>query len=170
MFHRRKRMLAPINTIKHYVQRPSLSLASGTILVHPVVDTVVAPATADPFSVIEGAVIKAIYIEFWIVGTEVAGVTSSFTLVVEKKRDLEPDMTFAQSQLLGAYPNKKNILYSTQGILGSDFAASPVPVIRQYILIPKGKQRFGLDDQFIINIAAINGLQVCGIATYKEYR
>ncbi len=162
-------MLAPINSVKHYVPRASVVIATGAILNYAAIDAVVAPATATDFSVKEGSIIKAIYIEFWLASNEASGSESQFVLTVEKKRDLEPDMTNAQALALNAYPNKKNILYTTQGIINSNTGSGAVPVIRQYILIPKGKQRFGLDDQLLVNIAAVGSLQACGITTYKEY-
>lgn len=169
---RSRRMLAPINSIKHYVHRAEVLIAIGGILNHTVVDAVIAPATAAPGEVIQGAVIKAVFIEFWLSGDAISGTNSQFNLTVEKKRDLEPDMTFAQSANLGGYPNKKNILYTTQGIVPSvqGGAGSTTPVLRSWISIPKGKQRFGLDDQLMVNISAVQALQVCGIAIYKEYR
>jgi len=161
-------MLAPINTVKHYVQHSSALLASSAIISLVEVTAAAAPATATSATVREGAVVKAVYIEQWLLGDGAATV-SQFTLTVEKKRIAEPDMTFSQSQNLGAYPNKKNILYTTQGILGSIDGAPTVPVIRQYIAIPKGKQRFGAGDELVVNIAAIVALRRCGMATFKEY-
>ncbi len=79
-------------------------------------------------------------------------------------------MTLAQSQNLGAYPNKKNILYTTQGILADANDGGPtIPLIRGWIKIPKGKQRMGLDDRIVVNITAVGALRLCGISTFKEY-
>jgi len=168
-FKMRRKMLAPINTIKHYVHSTQLLITAGTISNDPIIVAVRAPATALSSEVREGAVIKAVYIERWL-GGNTAGNFHQFTLTVEKKRTTESDMTFSQSQNLGGYPNKKNILYTTQGVLGSiDDGNQAVPVLRQYVLIPKGKQRFGLDDQLMVNIAFISTGTRCGIATYKEY-
>ncbi len=160
-------MAAPINSIKHYVPTASLVVATGAILNKKLVNAIVAPAITSSFSVIQGAVIKAIYIEYWLSSNEAIGSETQFVLTIEKKREQEPDMTHTQSLNLGSYPNKKNIFYITQGIVTS---SQSVPVIRQYVLLPKGKQRFGLEDELMANIAAVGGLQVCGISTYKEYR
>ncbi len=101
---------------------------------------------------------------------ESAGGESQFTLTVEKKRTTETDMTNAQSANLQSYPNKKNILYTTQGIVNSTHTGPAIPIIRQWIKIPKGKQRFGLGDQFMVNLNSGGGsLQTCGIFIYKEY-
>ncbi len=165
----RHRMVAPINTVKHYVTQVDVVIATGVILNHAAINAVVAPATANTNEVREGAIVKAIYIERWLSGDE-ATVPSQFVLTVEKKRVTELAMTFAQSLVLQAYPNKKNILYTTQGVLTTTkLGGNTVPVIRQYILIPKGKQRFGLGDQLFVNIAFVTSGHACGIETYKEY-
>jgi len=169
----RHKMRAPIiNSIKHYVHQTNTLVGSGTILNHNIVDAVVAPASSSAEEVTQGSVIKAVYIERWLIGGQtVPDIATQFNLTVEKINDVMPAMSFAQSANLGSYINKKNILYTTQGILSGDVNnAQSVPVIRTWVMIPKGKQRFGLADQLVINISAISDLRVCGIETYKEYR
>ncbi len=167
---RHRRMVAPINTIKHYVHRSNVGISTGTISNIIIVDAAVAPGNSTPQEVTEGSIIKAVYLEFWLSSNGASGTETQFTLTVEKKRSLEAAMTNAQANNLGAYPNKKNILYTTQGIVNSNTGSGAVPVLRQYVLIPKGKQRFGLDDQLLVNIAAVGALQLCGISTFKEYK
>ncbi len=167
----RRGMRSPINSVKHYIQTTNATIANNAIETIPVIEGVVAPATAATKDVKEGSVVKAIYIERWLNGASTtSGTNSQFVLTVEKKRVAETDMTFSQSQNLMAYPNKKNILYTTQGVLGSELAgANAVPIIRQWFPIPKGKQRFGLGDELVVNISAIITTRRCGMATYKEY-
>ncbi len=115
-----------------------------------------------------GAVIKAIYIESWIT-SQSASAAASFTIVVEKIKGGQPDMTFAQSQNLENYPNKANILYTTQGLIGANIN-NAVPILKQWIAIPKGKQRFALGDKLHVNYVSItNGISICGVTIYKEY-
>ncbi len=167
---RHRRMLAPINTVKHYIPNTSANTASGAIRNVLVAQAVVAPATSAVTDVKEGSILKAIFIEIWIASNEVAGSESFFNITIEKKRSTETDMTAAQSAGLQAYPNKKNILYTTQGIVNSNAVSGSVPIVRQWFAIPKGKQRFGLGDQMMYNISAVSGaLQNCGISIYKEY-
>ncbi len=79
-------------------------------------------------------------------------------------------MTAAQSAALHAYDNKKNVLYHTQG-LTNDADADAIPFIRQWFKIPKGKQRFGLDDTLLLAVhsQALDHV-ICGFMTYKEYK
>ncbi len=135
------------------------------------VNAVIAPATSANSDVIQGAVVKAVYIEFWLGGDEASGTESQFVVTVEKKRVGETDPTAANLNNLGSYPNKKNILYTTQGIVPAMLdGGMTIPVMRGWVKIPKGKQRFGLDDEFVFSITAVGSLRLCGFATYKEYR
>ena len=103
----------------------------------------------------------------WISSTDTA--IGSFTITIEKNAAGAANMTAAQSVALHAYPNKKNILYTTQG-LSAGSVSNPQPVVRQWIKIPKGKQRFGLGDRLTINIlATATNLQFCGQFIYKSY-
>ncbi len=164
-------MVPPINTNKHMVHLTAATVTNGTILNTTVVDSVAAPSAAN--AVQEGAVIKAVFIELWINGSGATNTHSVFSVTVEKIPAAAPSMTFAQSANLGAYPNKKNILYTTQGILAAGIdGAQSIPVIRQWIAIPKGKQRFGLADQLMLNTSAPGSIDliICGIQIYKEFK
>ncbi len=115
----------------------------------------------------EGATVKAVFVELWILDSSNAG---SFSITLEKRPAAASAMGFASSQALNAYANKKNIFYTTQGLSPNDAVGNPVPIIRQWFKIPKGKQRMGLSDKVVLNIAnmGLNDLEFCGFFTYKE--
>ncbi len=161
-----------IMTVKHLVHQSLATIASGAISNIDVVNVVVAPAAANSNEVQEGSILKAVYIEMWVTSTGTTGQTCSFNMTVEKVPSDATDMTFTQSANLGAYPNKKNIFYTTQGVVGASVDGSnSIPLYRQWIKIPKGKQRMGLGDKILLNINAIGTtLAICGIFIYKEYR
>ncbi len=165
-------MLAPINSNKHYVHQAIIAVASSAIANIVISDSVVAPAAAASNSVEEGSVIKNVWVEMWLIGTGATDNQSSFTMALEKTVANQTAMTFAESVALGAYPNKKNILYVTQGLLGSNVdGQGAVPMMRGWFKIPRGKQRQGFEDKIVLNIAATgNPINACGIFTYKEYR
>ncbi len=168
---RHRGMVSPINSIKHIINRSITGIASGTILNLTIAEGVVAPAVATTSDVIQGAIIKAVYFELWYVGSGTTGNVSAFTLTIERLMGGMVDQTFTQSQNLSAYTNKKNILYTTQALNSSRIdGANPVPMVRGWVKIPKGKQRIGLDDKIMINISSIGSGDVCGIFLYKEYR
>ncbi len=163
-------MAAPIVSRKHYVHLTNSELASGGITSFNAVDAVVAPATASSEDVIEGSVVKAVHFEIWCGGRGAANADTQFFMAIEKLPTSAPAMTLAQSSNLGAYPNKKNVLYTTQGVLG-DGTTQSVPIIRDWLLIPKGKQRMGLGDRIAVTITTLGqAMNRCGIITYKEYQ
>ncbi len=164
-------MVAPINSNKHYVARTNVGIAAGAGLSVDVADAVVAPAAANAFDVRQGAVLKAVHLEYWIWNSSTTGVDTQFVLIVEKVPSGAGAATVSEMLNLGAYNNKKNVLFTTQGVLGAGIDGSPaLPLIRDWVLIPKGKQRMGLGDKIVVGVTTVGGgLQLCGMALYKEY-
>ncbi len=164
-------MRAPIvNSIKHMVNRSTVAIATGTLRNDTVVDAVAVAAAGANTQVTQGSVIKAVYVELWFVGSGTTGNISAFTMTIEKLSGGQPLMTFTNSQNLFVYPNKKNVLYTTQAINSTKVdGANPVPMIRGWVKIPKGKQRFGLGDRLLVNTASVGAGEVCGVFIYKEY-
>ncbi len=160
---------AVIKSTKHIVQHTQFTVASATVTTNIDVNArqLLSVNTAD--DVIQGSVVKAVFVEIWLLGAIAANHTS-FVICCEKNSGGQPNITFAQMAALDTYPNKKNILWTSQGLLG-DNATNAVPIIRDWVRVPKGKQRFGLNDQFRINIAAIGAddLFGCGLTIYKSY-
>jgi len=164
-------MVAPINSVKHFVPRPAIEISAGARFNMDAVKAVVAPGSAIVQNVIEGAIVKAIHIELWMIHKGLTALTTQFILTVEKVPVNAILSTFSNMLNLQAYNNKKNILYTTQGVIGSSVDGPTIPIIRNWILIPKGKQRMGLGDQIIITVATVTqDLEVCGMFIYKEYR
>ncbi len=141
--------------------------AAGSITVTNFINAVEIQNKNTQVEVAEGALVKAIWVEFWLTSDDAA--QGSFSISIERLNANAASMTFAQSIALGTYPNKKNVLYITRGLV-STTTGTPIPVIRQWIAIPKGKQRFGLQDRLNINFTAIaNGITHCGFVLFKEY-
>ncbi len=169
---RHRRMLAPIQSIKHYVQVSTATVAAGAATNIEIVDAVsVAAVGAATNEVEEGSLVKAIFNEMWLSATGSSAQTGQFNLLIEKVPSGQAPVTAAQMATLSAYPNKKNILYHSSGIIGVAQDGPTVPIIRNWIMIPKGKQRFGLGDRFFLTIVAgVEPIQHCGFFTYKEYK
>ncbi len=165
---RHRKLLAPINTEKHYFNHPAFTLAAGAIAQIEISDAVTVAAKSGPNEVEEGSLIKAIYNEYWLT-TDGTGQGSAI-VVIEKVPSGATPMTFAQSNALGTYPNKKNIFFTFEGLTPPN-TQNPVPILRNWLKIPKGKQRQGLGDKLIINFSSIvGGLSVCGFDLYKEWK
>ena len=163
-----RRMQAPINSIKHYVQAENANQGSGTRRLISVVDAVSVP-TSNPGEVHQGAIVKAVFLEYWIHSNAGNNMDVKFQMVLEKAPSGVGGISFTDMNNLHVYTNKKNILFYSQGVLGDD-TTSAIPVVRQWFKIPKGKQRFGLGDELIVSISAtVNDINICGFATYKEY-
>jgi len=154
-----------INTEKHITQFPIATVTAGAIANNLVVVATQTVTGTTSSHVRIGAVIKAVYCELWLIG--IADSTSTFVLTVEKLVAGAVAMTAAEAVSLYTYDNKKNIFYTSQGILPQD-TANPIPVIREWVKIPKGKQRFGLGDRLNINVHAVSSNTLtCGVAIFK---
>ncbi len=165
-------MKAPIHSDKHIFQTSLTSVAEGTtVQIKPII-SVSHDSGTNPAHVIQGSVIKAVFLEYWMMAE--SSQPSSTVVTVEKTIGGQDPMTHTQALDLNDYVNKKNVLFITQGLV-PDANANPVPFLRQWIKIPKGKQRFGLGDGFAINFTTIDpsanaGTEICGIAIYKAYQ
>ncbi len=157
-----------INSTKHILPHSAFSVASAAVTT--LTEAVAVQAvTADLSNEVRaGSVIKAVFVELWIYSNS-SSTHGTFYISIEKASGGQPDVTFAQTATPFSYPNKKNILYQTQGFVGQS-SNQPIPILKQWVAIPKGKQRFGLGDEFRVNIAStVTGVQGCGITVYKEY-
>jgi len=159
---------AMIHSEKHIVPRSLLTVDAQTILQFNIATAVAQPTQQN--HVREGAIVKAVWVELWYIGSSSQPVVqvSSF----EKLIGGADEMTFSESQVMNDYPNKKNLLKISQGIVG-DANSNPVPVFREWIPIPKGKQTQGLGDKLLVNVSGLgemsNDLEICGLFIYKEY-
>ncbi len=166
---RHRGMVAPIHSIKHYVPRSKALVAVGTSLNVAVLDSVDPAAVTLVNEVVEGSIVKAVFLEYWLLNNDVSLTDTQFMFTVEKAPSNLAAITHAQQLIPGDYTNKNNILFFSQGVLsGGDTTA--IPVLRQWVLIPKGKQRMSLGDRIVVTIGTVaEPIQVCGFATYKEY-
>ncbi len=157
-------MRPPITSVKHIVQTSPTIINLGAILN---ITLAFANDLTGATSVKIGSVVKAIFVEMWIGGD--GAQTSSTTLSLEKNPSGRTAMSNPDSANLHNYDNKNNIFYTSQGIIG-DSNSNPQPLIRQWIKIPKGKQRMSKGDALILNITGLTGdVNVCGMTIYKEY-
>ncbi len=140
------------------------AVASGAISV-----TSLAVATAVPTGanqIREGAIVKAVYIEMWVQSDDATAGSVIFTC--QKVPGVGANMTAAESALLNDYENKKNIFHTQMGLIPNN-VTDPINLIKGWVKIPKGKQRFSLNDRIQITIhGQSNGLTFCGFSVYKE--
>ncbi len=166
----RRRLLAPLVTIKHYVNVENAVIANGTTRPIELIQAVNVNAVVNSGDVFEGSLVKTVFIEHWLKSNADATADTKFQLVVEKVPAGATSISFTQMNNLMSYPNKKNVLFVSQGVIG-DGTTQSIPVVRQWFMIPKGKQRFGLDDRFVLTISTTAfGVNSCGIAIFKEWK
>ncbi len=161
-------MRPTINSEKHFQPISLFTVDENTVTSSPILTAVQNASTSNQVRV--GAVVKAIWVELWYLGSSAQPIVQIST--VEKIVGDGDTITSAQMSDLHNYPNKKNILKTSQGLVG-DSNTSAVPVFREWIPIPKGKQRMGLGDTIYMNVAcrgeANNDLEICGMFIFKEY-
>ncbi len=157
-----------VHSTKHYVQFSRSTV--GTVAnvnedIALAVESTIANAVDE---VAEGTLIKAIFVELWVID---AGAAGSGVVVLSKAPLGNTGPSFTQMNALGIYTNKKNIIYTHQGLFPNDGVANPRLVCARWFAIPKGKQRMGLGDSWKLSITnnSAQDLFYCGFATYKEY-
>ncbi len=158
-----------IQSEKHLVQITLSSVVALDSATETIVNAVQDVTPGNPRHVPVGAIVKAVYVELWLLGTGQQPNTT--TVIVEKTpgSSRDTDITATEMGDLHGYFNKKNILETHQGLIG-DANTNPVPFFRGWIKIPKGKQRFGLGDRFQLSIKAITeDVQYCAVFIYKAY-
>ncbi len=159
---------ASVHSTKHYVQTSITPILAGAKLDVTAVNSVAVSNKNVPAEVEEGSDVKAVFLELWIRSSEAS--PGSFVFIFEKRPSNVGSATVAQMAQLHDYPNKKNILYTTQGLI-NDNSADAIAIYKGWIKIPKGKQRMGLGDRLAWSCFAQGAIDmlVCGFQTYKEY-
>ncbi len=161
-------MKAVIHSTKHLVQTPFSGIMTGTAENLTLVKAVESTTANTSKEVEEGASVKAIFVEMWLINSSIDG---HQIVILEKVGQNLTGATFANMGNLYGYINKKNILFTHEGISANDGVGNPLPILRQWIKIPKSKQRFGLGDALVLTISnpSSNTLNRCGVSVYKEY-
>ncbi len=163
--------MRPIIKSKKHVNQISQSTVTQGATVATVIVEALETTSLTPKDVEEGAIVKACYVEYW-VSQDSASVVGSYTVALYKLPGVGSTASAGDMAALHDWDNKKNILFTAQGLLTPNDGGQ-VPVLRGWYKIPKGKQRFGLKDRLVINIRNNNATAIdinfCGLAIYKEY-
>ncbi len=163
-------MKAPIHSKKHINQISQSTVAQSAAATTTFIQAIEG-APSLPSHVSEGATVKSCYVEFW-VSQDSASVVGSYTVILLKDPAGGSAPSAANLAALHDYENKKNILFTAQGLLTPNDGGQ-IPVMRSWYKIPKGKQRMGLGDRMRIvirnNNATAIDINFCGLVIYKEY-
>ncbi len=163
-------MRAPIKSKKHIGQISQATVGQAVVVTTVIADAVESTSTT-PSQIEEGAIVKACYVEFW-VSQDSASIVGSYTIALYKATSGDAGATTTNMAALHDWNNKKNILFTAQGLLTPNDGGQ-VPVLRTWYKIPKGKQRFGLGDRLLLTIRNNNATAIdinfCGLTIFKEY-
>ncbi len=156
-----------VHSVKHIVQFPIDQIGTGLLNRITLVSAVESTAANLASEVEEGTIVKAVFVELWLQNTSNLG---EAIVTVEKAPSGHAGPTFGQHAALFTYDNKKNILFTHQGLTSNDGVGNPQKILNEWIMIPKGKQRMGLGDSVFLSISNVsaNDLDMCGMAIYKE--
>ncbi len=160
-------MRPPIHSKKHYFQTTLSTVTNGAITNQILVESKEAPTAVN--DVVEGALVKAIFVEYWLL--QASNSIGSFTAGLYKNTAGASTLSTGEAAALGDFKGKKDILFVTQGLAPAN-STFQLNLCRTWFKIPKGKQRMGLGDKiqfFIRNNNATDDINFCGFATYKEY-
>ncbi len=157
-----------VHSQKHYVQLSLTEVLAGAAQSFVIAESVQVVDKNSVQEVENGSTIKAVYVETWVK----AGVATNLGQVVAMLVKLPSGVgtaTTTEMAALGNYDNKKNILYTTQGLVNNEDQNAKI-LVKGWFKIPKGKQRMGLGDSIEVRIfAQTTTLDWCGFTTYKEY-
>ncbi len=163
--------MKPVIKSKKHIFQISQSTVSQAAVVNTVIADAEEATSTTPQGIEEGAIVKACYVEYW-VSQDSASTVGSYTLILVKVTTGNAVPSTGNLAALHDYNNKKNVLFTAQGLLTPNDGGQ-VPVLRGWYKIPKGKQRFGLNDRLVISIRNNNATAIdinfCGLAIYKEY-
>jgi len=157
-----------IHSTKHQVQFPFSAITTG-LRVNLLIAQAVATADKDLASEVEeGSIIKAVYVEMWLLNT---GNDGHAIVILEKVPDGSTGANATEMASLFTYTNKKNIFYTHEGLTNNDGIDPPRNILNRWIKIPKSKQRFGLGDRLVLTISnpSAGTLNRCGQTVFKEY-
>ncbi len=156
-----------VKTKKHYFQVTLSNVTSAATNQETFLDSVETTVANLAHEVAEGATVSAFFAEIWVIG---GTADQFFTAVIAKLPGGVPSVFQGDLVDLFSYDNKKNILYTTQGLAPNDGVGQPIPLVRQWFKVPKSKQRFGLGDrlQFAISSRGDGTITYCGFFMYKE--
>ncbi len=163
--------MRPIIKSKKHIFQISQSTVSQAAVVNTIFVDAQETTSTSPQGIEEGAIVKACFVEYW-VSQDSASVVGSYTVILYKLPGAAVAAATGDVAALHDWDNKKNIFFTAQGLLTPNDGGQ-VPVMRSWYKIPKGKQRFGLNDRMVVCIRNNNATAVdinfCGQVTFKEY-
>ncbi len=178
VFRRNRNFLRPVNSVKHVVDTSTIIAAGVNTVLQNSVAAVDTALLANAEEVDAGSRISSIFYIIYVYseGGEIANevpLTDFYFL----KNPGNAWGAFNATNLptpgaTGTHINKRHILHEEKGLAGGgDASLTGVPMVfKGVIRIPRGRQRFGQSDAFIVAIRTNFASKVCCKAIYKEIK
>ncbi len=178
VFRRRGMGLRPINTVKHVVDTSTIIAAGVSTVLQNSVITVDTALLANAADIDAGSKISSIFYSIYVFseGGELANEVPLTDFYFLKN----PGNTWGAFNATnlptpgasGVHINKRHILHEEKGLAGGgDASLTGVPMVfKGSIRIPRGRQRFGQSDRFLVAIKTQFNSKVCVKAIYKEIK
>ncbi len=156
---------AQVHSEKHTIQNSLATVLAGAlsvIVLAKAVDTV--GSTNSDVKI--GASIKFLHVEEWIRTNDTS--PGSFVWAIIKLPGGVSNPSVGDMANLNDYNNKNNVFHFKQGLINVNTADAIF--VGTDLLIPKGKQRMSIGDQWVIvRFAQALDSNYCGKVIYKEY-
>ncbi len=167
---RYRKSLMVVHRLKHIVDS-NATVSAGVTLPVTLVLGRDAPLITAPREVETGAKVHGVFLNVQIQGNQISsgGIPNIYMAVYKNKGSNVPNIDPTQT---GTNSDKSNIIHQEMGMFQSDSVdGNPKTLFKGVIVIPKGLQRFGLDDALDITLrsTAIN-FKYCLQCIYKEFR
>ncbi len=167
---RYRRSLNVVHRLKHIVDNNS-TVSAGVTLPTVLILGRDAPVIAATREVETGSKVHGIFLNVQIQGNQISsgGIPNIYMAVYKSKGGNIPTI---DPTATGSNPDKSNIIHQEMGMFQSDSVdGNPKTLFKGVIVIPKGLQRFGLDDELVMTLrsTAIN-YKNCSQCIYKEFR
>ncbi len=156
-----------LNSIKNEVNSVQGVVAS-TNLVLTIAQASDVHTTATPTSVINGCILKAIYIEFWYYGLSASNTNDIVDIYLIKNPG--NNLVNPNPGTTGTSNEKKFIIREWKGLAGNkSLGGTPYSQQGRWFKIPKRYQRMGTDDVWFLVIRSPTTGNMCSKFIYKWY-
>ncbi len=170
MMRYRRRSLAIVHRIKHVVDA-SATLAAATQLNQVIVNTKDAPVLSAVSEVETGCKINGVYLRVEVASNETIDTGAIPNVYMMVSKNPGGNLTLPAPNAVGSNDNKRFIIHQEMVMINNSIGGNPRTLFNGVVVIPKGYQRFGPNDQLTVSfLSPALDIAVCLQAHYKEFR
>ncbi len=160
--------LIKINTLKHVVDLQG-GLIVNTQAEEILVDATDAPVAAtNPQEIENTSSINAVFLNVQVAATSTAALANVYMYVAKNPGN---NLTMPNANAVGKSDNRRHVLHQEMIMTEKNTTAIPRTLFKGVIKIPRGKQRFGVDDRLsIFLLSPGTTYDYCIQCIYKEIK